>query len=206
MSGLTAADLFLACVVALVVWFLRMVGMVVGARLAERFAVWMLPDKQATTYRAATTIARLARWLMPREVVVCRNSFRQKPYKRLRNVITIWRCRIERRSVEWRAPDAALSELEWALKAEVRQIKPVRLVAPLFVIAARLRLTNARQRAFFAFCSISSILFGMALTLQLAVVFGAALPAGIIALLGEALERRTRAVRVSQLQRQWPSP
>ncbi len=101
-------------------------------RLAERVAIWVLPDGQRVSYRLAWALVRIARRLAPRCIRRWRGMTSSGPDYQVT-------------PFEWTAPDEALADLGQGLKLQEAVPEPVRLVLPLLAEAVRLRAVNARH-------------------------------------------------------------
>jgi hypothetical protein len=140
MSGL--AFMVAALPVAIMLWLLVALARELGQRIVERAAAWILPDTQAITFRVAWLIASAARAIAPSG----RKVYSRTPGGFIHLMREIWASNgsidLEFTGWWWVDPEAALAELEADLSAGTRYAQPVRLTAPLLVIAVRMRLAN----------------------------------------------------------------
>lgn len=104
----------------------------VGTRLAERVAVWLLPESQPATFRAAFLIAALAARLAP-PIVVC------EPWEPPDNADGSARLSYRLRRTHWPDAIAAIAELEADLQSSRHVTRPISFVLPVLRGAAELR-------------------------------------------------------------------
>lgn len=128
--NLVACALFLAAV--LMAGFCLAVLKAITGRLAERVAIWVLPDGQRVSYRLAWALVGTGRLLAPTYIRRWRGMTSSGPDYHVN-------------PHEWTAPDEALADLERGLKLQEAVPEPVRLVLPLLAEAVRLRAINARH-------------------------------------------------------------
>jgi hypothetical protein len=149
--------IFLGMTALGIAWFINSVLKELRDRLARRIAIWILPDNQCTTLRAALLIAHAANLIAPRRRV----RFRRITAERSLLSVEIGR---------WYASGAALAEIEADLRAERRILSPVRLVLPLLLNALSLRVRNAAHTMWAFVCWVlirapATLLLGILVTL-----------------------------------------